>query len=65
MVKEEVCVNCLGAGSIICPDCGGSGEAPPSTYWTPGRKNHCRKCQGRRKIMCPNCRGRGYRIIRG
>ena len=56
MIHRESCLRCRGRGSMLCPDCRGTGVVP-SSYWKITGKMECPTCQGECLIPCPKCKG--------
>lgn len=54
MANEPTTINSLGPGEEKCPDCEGSGDAPPTTSEGPAGK-----IAGRSDMVCERCQGAG------
>lgn len=58
------CYRCKGAGKVICPTCGGSGEMHNEDHYLSdsswgSRYVTCKECYGIGKRICPVCKGIG------
>jgi DnaJ-class molecular chaperone len=60
---KEICPRCGGRCLVVCPDCGGTGEARNSSWSVVGP---CTRCERMFKgfLLCPKCKGLGrLRVI--
>lgn len=69
---DEVCSRCGGDGTVVCPDCYGSGVCESCGgdgvnqlgWWCAfcGGTGRCRTCDGSGHLRCGDCLGRGFLV---
>lgn len=62
---QEICMECKGRKTIVCPDCRGTGQSKNQMRIAvyQGIINPCPTCEVEKRVICPNCEGKGFLVF--